>query len=441
MEQFKLEDITFPLLMKDIIEDKFSGILFLSLEQWRKGIIFKEGRLCAIQSNRPEELLGNILVEKNFITQEQNDISLEKARIERIKHGAALILLGFLNQIQLTEALIIQIEKRFLDIFEWQTGSVQEVPKTINKNPELTVDELNYLLRKGITEKFNPSMAITALMPYAAVKPKPLKEEMPKGISIDIESLEKMTVSEIILKNPQTAIDLFALYCSGLITFEESKHKALIDKLRSKLKEIKKKTPFELLGIDSDASDDTLKKAYIRLVKDNHPDSYAYAADIEVKDLANEIFTDIQKAYNEILKERQGKPKVDQWVNDQLQAELIYQQALDELKNKNYEKALDLLKLCVKMAPDEKAYNESYINAMFMKLQATNGPTIEIKNAIRDSIKRFPQTDFYYLILGWVLKKEGSIKAVDAFRAALRINPKNVDASRELRLYRMRGKV
>jgi cytochrome c-type biogenesis protein CcmH/NrfG len=78
---------------------------------------------------------------------------------------------------------------------------------------------------------------------------------------------------------------------------------------------------------------------------------------------------------------------------------------------------------------------------MFMKLQATNGPTIEIKNAIRDSIKRFPQTDFYYLILGWVLKKEGSIKAVDAFRAALRINPKNVDASRELRLYRMRGKV
>jgi hypothetical protein len=441
MEQFKLEDITFPLLMKDIIEDKFSGILFLSLDQWRKGIIFKEGRLCAIQSNRSEELLGNILVEKGFVTQEQNIISLEKARIERIKHGAALILLGYLNQIQLTEALITQIEKRFLDIFEWQTGSVQEVPKTINKNPELTMDELNYLLRKGITEKFNPSLAITALMPYAAVKPKPLKEDLPKGISLDIETLEKQTVSEIILKNPQIAIDIFALYCSGLITFEESKHKALIDKLRHKLKEIKKKTPFELLGIDADTSDDTLKKAYIRLVKDNHPDSYAYAADIEVKDLANEIFTDIQKAYNEILKERQGKPKVDQWVNDQLQAELIYQQALDELKTKNYEKALDLLRLCVKMAPDEKAYNESFINAMFLKLQATNGPTMEIKNAIRDSIKRFPQTDFYYLILGWVLKREGSIKAVDAFRAAFRINPKNVDASRELRLYRMRGKV
>ncbi len=97
--------------------------------------------------------------------------------------------------------------------------------------------------------------------------------------------------------------------------------------------------------------------------------------------------------------------------------------------------------LCVKISPDEKVYNESFIKAMFMKLQANNGPTMEIKSAIRDSIKRFPDTDYFYLILGWVLKKEGSIKAIDAFRVALRINPKNEDARRELRLYEMRGKI
>jgi tetratricopeptide (TPR) repeat protein len=441
MEQFRLEDITFPLLMKDLIEDKYSGILFLSRDQWRKGIIFKEGRLCAIQSNRADELMGYILIEKGYITHEQNSVSLEKARIDRIKHGASLISLGYLSQAQLTEALIVQIEKRFLDIFDWQTGTVQEVPKIINKNPELTMDELSYLLRKGITERYNTSSAIAALMPYAAVKPKPLKEDLPKGISIDIESIEKQTISEIVLKDPKTAVDVFALYCSGLITFEESKHKALIDKLNGKLTEMMKKTPYELLGVDTNVSDDVLKRAYIRLVKDNHPDSYAYASDVEVKDLANDIFTNIQKAYSDIQNERQGKPKVDQWVNNQLQAELIYQQAMDEIKAKNYEKALDLLRLCVKMSPDEKAYNESLINAMFMRLQANKGSASEIKKALRDSIKRFPETDYFYLVLGWVLKNEGSVKAVDAFRAALRINPKNADASRELRLYQMRGKI
>ena len=441
MEQFRLEDITFPLLMKDIIEEKFSGILFLSLDQWRKGIIFKEGRLCAIQSNRTDEFMGYILVEKGYITNEQNIAALEKAQIDRIKHGASLISLGYLNEAQLTEALILQIEKRFLDIFEWQTGTVQEVPKTISKNPELTMDELKYLLRKGITERFNQSSVITALMPYAAVKPKPLTEDLPKGISIDIESIMKQTISDIILKDPKTAVDIFALYCSGLVTFEESKHKAMLDRLNGKLNEMKKKSPYELLGVDITVTDDALKKAYIRLVKENHPDSYAYAADVEVKDLSNEIFTEIQRSYSEIQKERQGKPKVDQWVDGQLKAELIYQQAVEEIKAKNYEKAMDLLKLCVKISPDEKVYNESFIKAMFMRLQANNGPTNEIKSALRDSIKRFPDTDYFYLILGWVLKKEGSIKAIDAFRIALRINPKNEDAKRELRLYEMRGKI
>jgi Tfp pilus assembly protein PilF len=43
------------------------------------------------------------------------------------------------------------------------------------------------------------------------------------------------------------------------------------------------------------------------------------------------------------------------------------------------------------------------------------------------------------VILGWVLKKEGSNKAPDAFRKALQINPKNTDAQREMRLYTMRS--
>jgi tetratricopeptide (TPR) repeat protein len=441
MEQFRLEDVTFPLLMKDIIEDKFSGILFLSQQQWRKGIIFKDGRLCAIQSNRTDELLGYMLVENGTITAEQNNASLEKARFERIKHGASLIELGYLTQQQLTDALKSQIEKRFLDIFIWNSGFVQEVPKTVSKNPELTFEELGFLLRKGITDIFNKSNVITSLMPYASVKPKPLKEELPKDISIDIETMEKLTIADIISKDTKSAVEIFALYCCGLITFEESKHKALIDKLSSILRDIRKKTPYELLGVNDDVSDETLKRAYIRLVKDNHPDSYAYASDVEIKDLANEIFTEIQRAYNEIQKERKGKPKVDKWVNDQLQAELIYQQATDETKAKNYETSIDLLRLCVKIAPEERVYNEALVNAMFMKLQASNGNSIEIKNTLRDCIKRFPDSDVFYLTLGWVLKREGSIKAVDAFRATLRINPKNAEASREIRLYQMRGKL
>lgn len=66
---FRLEDITFPLLMKDTIDTLFTGIIFVSSENRKKGLIFKDGILCAIQSNRIEELLGRVLVDMGYITE------------------------------------------------------------------------------------------------------------------------------------------------------------------------------------------------------------------------------------------------------------------------------------------------------------------------------------------------------------------------------------
>jgi len=74
---FKLDDVTFPLLMKDTIDSQFTGIIFVSSGQWKKGLIFKDGLLCAIQSNKTEELLGNIMVSIGSITEEENNQSLE----------------------------------------------------------------------------------------------------------------------------------------------------------------------------------------------------------------------------------------------------------------------------------------------------------------------------------------------------------------------------
>ena len=46
---FRLEDITFPLLMKDTIDTLFTGIIFVSSENRKKGLSFTDGIHCAIQ--------------------------------------------------------------------------------------------------------------------------------------------------------------------------------------------------------------------------------------------------------------------------------------------------------------------------------------------------------------------------------------------------------
>ena len=438
---FSMDEFPFPLVMMDVIESRFTGIIFVSSGQWKKGLIFKDGRLCAIQSNRIDELLGNILVHMGTISEEENTRSLATASLERRKQGIILLEMGLVQPQEINEALKIQTERRFLDIFSWEGGTAQKVPKDeINKQPELSKADMARLIRKGVMDCTPFSNVITALSPFADAEPKVMVDTLPVDIGIDMADIGQFKVAEILLLGQDPSRALLSLFCTGDVSFEESKYKALIDTLRHKLKTLKDQDPFQILGVDKLISDGGLKRAYIKIVKANHPDTYAYAEDPEVKRLANEIFTEIQKAYTNINKLREGKPAEEpQGIDESLQAEILFSKATELLKAKDYQNAIDYFKLCVKMKPDEKLFTESFIKTMFLRLQNTGlGNPLEIKSVIHEGLNRFENSDTLWVIYGWVLKKEGSKKAMEAFQKALEINRNNVDAQREMRLYQMR---
>lgn len=58
-----------------------------------------------------------------------------------------------------------------------------------------------------------------------------------------------------------------------------------------------KQNPYEILGVDPNASDDEIKKAYRLLAKKYHPDSFN---DNPLKELAEEKMKEINAAYEEI---------------------------------------------------------------------------------------------------------------------------------------------
>jgi tetratricopeptide (TPR) repeat protein len=91
------------------------------------------------------------------------------------------------------------------------------------------------------------------------------------------------------------------------------------------------------------------------------------------------------------------------------------------------------------MRPNERLFVESYVKTLFLRLQNTQGGTpLEVKSAIREGLIAFPDSDTIWVIYGWLLKNEGSKKAIEDFQKALDINRNNVDAQRELRLFQMR---
>ncbi len=78
------------------------------------------------------------------------------------------------------------------------------------------------------------------------------------------------------------------------------------------------------------------------------------------------------------------------------------------------------------------------MKTLFLRLQKTGfGNLLEIKSAIREGLNRFSNSDTLWVIYGWVLKKEGSRKAIEAFQKAQEINKNNIYAQRALRLYQM----
>ena len=61
--------------------------------------------------------------------------------------------------------------------------------------------------------------------------------------------------------------------------------------------------PYSILGVDKNASDDDIKKAYRELARKYHPDHYA---DNPLSELAAEKMKEINEAYDAIMNQRRG---------------------------------------------------------------------------------------------------------------------------------------
>jgi len=297
------------------------------LENIRKTIFFKEGKIALAQSNLDNEKIGSELLKRGYISNKElhNYLNEKKDRIL----GEFLISSSLINEERIRECILNLTQKIIFSIFNWNRGTFQfiEQANLFTKQMNVIIPSLSQLIIKGINQisdhrriieyfpKEQTSFTISkeAIFPTKELiltdKQKTILELMKKPLTIEDIQKQANFPFEFILKN------LFILYSIGLI--EKKFNNSIIDKERKQIIDFyyftRKSTYYKILGIKENSDSLEIGLSYVKsyqkfyslLSKAEYIDLIFYIEGI-IKNL-NEAYKILRyslsrKAYDEIIK-------------------------------------------------------------------------------------------------------------------------------------------
>ena len=207
-------------------------------------------------------------------------------------------------------------------------------------------------------------------------------------------------------------------------------------------------THFNILGVDERTPLDKVKQIYFKMAKVFHPDARPALYQGEIKIKVEEIFTHISTAYNTIndrgLRENYLRSLKSQVTTEQMneanraiEAETEFQKAEVLLRKGNWAQAEALLRRSTELMPEEPEYRLYHAWAEY-KVKG-RPQSAEAKRVIEEALKSRPKAVEGHFFLGQIYKAEGlNEEAEKCFHKVLELDPRHIEAQRELRLSTMR---
>ncbi|HSM91258.1 MAG TPA: DnaJ domain-containing protein, partial [Anaeromyxobacteraceae bacterium] len=200
---------------------------------------------------------------------------------------------------------------------------------------------------------------------------------------------------------------------------------------------------FVRLGLDTSAGRDTVKKAYLELARQFHPDRYASPALEDVRDLVRDFFTSVNEAYETLSDDRKrveylnslrpagasgaGGPAASPAAAG---AQIDYEKGEACLRTRDFAKARAFLEAAVRAHPIAR-----FQAALAWAIVAD--PAVKARDRARDLLEeatKDPSCDRAFYVAGVLARDEGNDAAAERrFNACLKANPRHAEAVRELR--------
>ena len=227
---------------------------------------------------------------------------------------------------------------------------------------------------------------------------------------------------------------------------------AIQQKIIERAAQISGQDYFQMLGLERDATPEMVQKAFFVLAKVWHPDRLPPALS-GVKEACGKVFTHLTEAratlldedhkaqYMMLLKDGGATPDDQAKIQAILEAATEFQKAEILLKRNDSALAYELAKKAHALDPEQADYL-----AMVTWLEAQlpewlgRDRTLEKIAVLDGCIKLNVNSERAYFWRGMLYKRiDDASRAVKDFKKAGELNPRNLDAMREVRLHNIRG--
>jgi curved DNA-binding protein CbpA len=209
-------------------------------------------------------------------------------------------------------------------------------------------------------------------------------------------------------------------------------------------------THYQLLNLSQNVSASDINTAYFALVKKFHPDRLPTTL-APLTRCAQQLFDQLTEAnatlsnpeerlaYDRAVADGGGTRAAERMMRNVLDSTLEFQKAEVLMKRRDYAQAMQHVRAALNKSPDESDYHALYGWLLHLMNPSEPAPLEEILASLDRAIKANPNSERTHYYRGVVLKRlKRDHEALQHFRAAVQINPRNVEAAREVRLASMR---
>lgn len=453
-----------PLIFKKILKDQLSGQLIITSGDTKKELYFVKSRLAFATSTTEDEHLGEILISMGKLDRLQLNKALEVKRnpsYQDLKLGELLIKLKKLDKRDFYYVLKAQVEKIAVSTFPLREGEWRFVVKTpIIPNRQSFKIKLQQIIPKGVN-KLEDLSYFRKKFYYRA----PVTTAMSDSIFDFLTPDEKLLYSDL-ARFPNTSMEqimaqlqirdssspkerkfwrrLTLLYLLNVIDFveftideEQNKNVEEIYELHEKISK-RQLNYYQLLGTENAAPVEDVKRSYFDFSRKYHPDKINAAPDSTVMMRANEVFAEINKAF-EVLSDQNKKSEYDaRGFRDASEVETtpadkgrnareLYLKANHFFKGKRYFEAVSLMEQAVAIDSSRANY------FLLLGLAQSKLPAMK-KHAEKNLLKAHelePWNADHLFALGEMYRSEHLMKKAEHyFQKALEINMEHTLAGR-----------